>query len=49
MANTHPQLAVKGAGFDRSLGGLEMDLRLRKYLADQFDVREGGGVVCVCV
>ena len=27
-----PQLSVKGIGFDRSLGGLEMELRLRDYL-----------------
>ena len=29
---TEPQLSVKGVGFDRSLGGLEMDLRLRDHL-----------------
>ena len=29
---TDPQLSVKGIGFDRTLGGLEMELRLRDYL-----------------
>jgi len=27
-----PQLTVKGVGFDRSLGGLEMEFRLRDLL-----------------
>ena len=39
MLNTHPQLTVKGVGFDRTLGGLEMDIRLRDHLAKQFEVR----------
>ena len=38
MANVHPQLAVKGTGYDRTLGGLEMDLRLRDHLAKIFEV-----------
>ena len=33
MVNTYPQLTVKGVGFDRTLGGLEMDIRLRDHLA----------------
>ena len=31
-----PQLVVKGVGYDRSLGGLEIDLRLRKFFVDKF-------------
>jgi len=34
---TEPQLSVKGVGFDRSLGGLEMDLRLRDHLVQLFN------------
>ena len=29
---TDPQLSVKGVGFDRTLGGLEMEVRLRDHL-----------------
>ncbi|XP_015912562.1 hypoxia up-regulated protein 1 [Parasteatoda tepidariorum] len=32
-----PQLTVKGVGFDQTLGGLEMQLRLRDYLAKEFN------------
>ena len=38
MVNTYPQLAVKGVGFNRTLGGLEMDIRLRNHLAALFNV-----------
>ena len=38
MANTYPQLAVKGVGYDRLLGGLEIDIRLRDHLARNFEV-----------
>lgn len=38
LANTYPQLTVKGTGFDRTLGGLEMDMRLRDMLAKNFEV-----------
>lgn len=38
VANTYPQLAVKGVGYDRLLGGLEVDVRLRDHLARNFDV-----------
>ncbi|KAK3107370.1 hypothetical protein FSP39_012931 [Pinctada imbricata] len=34
---TNPQLVIKGVGFDRSLGGLEMTLRLRDHLAKLFN------------
>lgn len=34
---THPQLTILGVGFDRTLGGLEMQLRLRDYLAKKFN------------
>ncbi|XP_044147401.1 hypoxia up-regulated protein 1 isoform X1 [Bufo gargarizans] len=32
-----PQLQIRGVGFDRSLGGLEVDLRLRDRLAKLFN------------
>ncbi|XP_040281442.1 hypoxia up-regulated protein 1 isoform X6 [Bufo bufo] len=32
-----PQLQIRGVGFDRSLGGLEVDLRLREHLAKLFN------------
>ncbi|KAM4885658.1 hypoxia up-regulated protein 1 isoform 1-T1 [Sylvia borin] len=34
---TQPQLQIQGIGFDRTLGGLEMELRLRDYLAKLFN------------
>lgn len=34
---THPQISIIGIGFDRTLGGLEMQIRLRDYLAKKFD------------
>ncbi|RWS23415.1 Heat shock protein 70: conserved site-containing protein-like protein, partial [Leptotrombidium deliense] len=33
---TNPQVVIKGVGFDRTLGGLEMQLRLRDHLAKLF-------------
>nr|XP_057943855.1 hypoxia up-regulated protein 1 isoform X2 [Doryrhamphus excisus] len=47
-SGTQPQLQIRGVGFDRGLGGFEMDLRLRDHLARLFteqkkttkDVRE---------
>lgn len=42
LANVHPQLSVKGTGFNRLLGGLEMDVRLQQHLAKLFQV-------CLCV
>nr|XP_013798958.1 PREDICTED: hypoxia up-regulated protein 1 isoform X2 [Apteryx mantelli mantelli] len=36
-SGTQPQLQVQGIGFDRTLGGLEMELRLRDYLAKLFN------------
>ncbi|XP_025049816.1 hypoxia up-regulated protein 1 [Alligator sinensis] len=35
-SGTHPQLQIRGVGFDRTLGGLEMELRLRDYLVKLF-------------
>jgi len=35
-AETVPQLVVKGVGFDTTLGGFEMDMRLRDYLVKGF-------------
>ncbi|KAG9482532.1 hypoxia up-regulated protein 1 isoform X2 [Eleutherodactylus coqui] len=32
-----PQLQIRGVGFDRSLGGFEIDLRLRNHLAQLFN------------
>ncbi|KAF2899628.1 hypothetical protein ILUMI_06537 [Ignelater luminosus] len=34
---THPQLSIIGVGYDRTLGGLEIQLRLRDYLAKKFN------------
>ena len=33
-----PQLVVKGTGYDRTLGGFEMAVRLRDHLAEVFTV-----------
>ncbi|CAG0888377.1 unnamed protein product [Cyprideis torosa] len=35
-AETHPQLQLLGVGFDRGLGGSEITIRLRDYLAEAF-------------
>ena len=40
-ANMHPQLSVKGIGYDRLLGGFEIDTRLQKHLAKVFEVSCG--------
>ncbi|XP_022109354.1 hypoxia up-regulated protein 1-like [Acanthaster planci] len=37
ISETNPHLFVKGVGFDRTLGGLEIDLRLRDHLAKKFN------------
>ncbi|KAG8234740.1 hypothetical protein J437_LFUL000977, partial [Ladona fulva] len=34
---TNPQVSIIGIGYDRTLGGLEMQLRLRDYLATKFN------------
>lgn len=34
---THPQATILGVGYDRTLGGLEIQLRLRDYLAKKFN------------
>ncbi|XP_062392613.1 hypoxia up-regulated protein 1 isoform X2 [Sardina pilchardus] len=34
---TQPQLQIRGVGFDRTLGGFEMELRLREHLAKLFN------------
>ncbi|KAH0623377.1 hypothetical protein JD844_031650 [Phrynosoma platyrhinos] len=36
-SGTQPQLQIRGVGFDRTLGGLEMELRLRDHLAKLFN------------
>ncbi|KAM3601207.1 uncharacterized protein V6R79_009179 [Siganus canaliculatus] len=36
-SGTQPQLQIRGVGFDRSLGGFEMDLRLQHHLAKLFN------------
>lgn len=36
-SGTQPQLQIRGVGFDRFLGGFEMDLRLRDHLAKLFN------------
>ncbi|XP_071555809.1 hypoxia up-regulated protein 1 isoform X2 [Temnothorax nylanderi] len=33
----NPHVSVLGVGYDRTLGGLEMQIRLQQYLAQQFD------------
>ncbi|XP_015511527.1 hypoxia up-regulated protein 1 isoform X1 [Neodiprion lecontei] len=34
---TNPQVSILGVGYDRTLGGLEMQIRLQNYLAKEFD------------
>uniref|UniRef100_A0A8D0CHI2 Hypoxia up-regulated protein 1 n=1 Tax=Scleropages formosus TaxID=113540 RepID=A0A8D0CHI2_SCLFO len=36
-SGTQPQLQIQGVGFDRTLGGFEMELRLRNHLAKLFN------------
>uniref|UniRef100_A0A673M3I6 Hypoxia up-regulated protein 1 n=1 Tax=Sinocyclocheilus rhinocerous TaxID=307959 RepID=A0A673M3I6_9TELE len=36
-SGTQPQLQIHGVGFDRTLGGFEMELRLRDHLAKHFN------------
>ncbi|XP_049598142.1 hypoxia up-regulated protein 1 [Syngnathus scovelli] len=36
-SGSQPQLQIRGVGFDRGLGGFEMDLRLRDHLAKLFN------------
>uniref|UniRef100_A0ABM5EQR3 Hypoxia up-regulated protein 1 n=1 Tax=Pogona vitticeps TaxID=103695 RepID=A0ABM5EQR3_9SAUR len=38
-SGTQPQLQIQGVGFDRMLGGLEMELRLRDHLAKLFNAQ----------
>lgn len=37
VVDTFPQLTIKGVGVDRTLGGMEFQLRLRDLLAKQFN------------
>lgn len=37
IVETHPQISILGVGYDRTLGGLEIQLRLRDYLASRFN------------
>nr|QQL94691.1 hypoxia up-regulated 1 [Lateolabrax maculatus] len=39
-SGTQPQLQIRGVGFDRGLGGFEMDLRLRDHLAKLFNAQK---------
>ncbi|KAM9219988.1 hypoxia up-regulated protein 1 isoform 1-T1 [Dugong dugon] len=41
-AGMQPQLQIRGVGFDRTLGGLEMELRLREHLAGLFNEQQKG-------
>ncbi|XP_076968814.1 hypoxia up-regulated protein 1 isoform X3 [Tamandua tetradactyla] len=41
-AGMQPQLQIRGVGFDRTLGGLEMELRLREHLAGLFNKQHKG-------
>ncbi|XP_038564044.1 hypoxia up-regulated protein 1 isoform X2 [Micropterus salmoides] len=36
-SGTQPQLQIRGVGFDRGLGGFEMDIRLQDHLAKLFN------------
>uniref|UniRef100_H3CT55 Hypoxia up-regulated protein 1 n=1 Tax=Tetraodon nigroviridis TaxID=99883 RepID=H3CT55_TETNG len=42
-SGTQPQLQIRGVGFDRGLGGFEMDLRLRDHLAKLFNGQKKSG------
>lgn len=37
MVETNPQVTVRGVGFDRTLGSLEITLRIRDHLAKAFN------------
>uniref|UniRef100_A0A1B6MMN4 Hypoxia up-regulated protein 1 n=1 Tax=Graphocephala atropunctata TaxID=36148 RepID=A0A1B6MMN4_9HEMI len=37
IVETNPQVSILGVGYDRTLGGLEMQLRLRDFLAKKFN------------
>ncbi|XP_012264301.2 hypoxia up-regulated protein 1 isoform X2 [Athalia rosae] len=37
FVETNPQVSILGVGYDRTLGGLEMQIRLQNYLAQEFD------------
>ncbi|CAH1796844.1 unnamed protein product [Owenia fusiformis] len=37
IVETNPQVTIKGVGYDRSLGGVEFQLRLQKHLAKLFN------------
>merc|ERR1711981_1406690 len=37
FSETHPQAQILGLGYDRTLGGLELQINLRNYLADKFN------------
>ncbi|CAG5099845.1 Similar to hyou1: Hypoxia up-regulated protein 1 (Danio rerio) [Cotesia congregata] len=37
FVETSPQVSVFGVGYDRTLGGLEVQVRLQNYLATEFD------------
>lgn len=37
FVETNPHVNVLGVGYDRTLGGLEMQIRLQNYLAKEFD------------
>ncbi|XP_041373563.1 hypoxia up-regulated protein 1-like isoform X3 [Gigantopelta aegis] len=38
--DTHPQLSIKGVGFDRTFGGLGISMRLRDHLAKAFNAQK---------
>lgn len=37
VVETNPQATILGVGYDRTLGGLEVQLRLQKFLAEKFN------------
>ena len=37
FSETHPQAQILGLGYDRTLGGLELQIKLREHLATKFN------------
>ena len=37
FTETHPQAQIMGVSYDRTLGGLELRVKMREYLADKFN------------
>ena len=37
FTETHPQAQIMGVGYDRTLGGLDLQVAIREFLADKFN------------